>query len=149
MLVFFFLPSRFISDYGERSHTEGGRKDHHICAVCCCRTGKSGRVGSKLEVKKHIMERVPDYYKAYSHDGATICPPRPSRYSKPQSLENVKARENEFCGAQDCPADIYVDLFKWEVSSFDSWLGVFEKNQKVSLRACLSVSAHAHANLAF
>ena len=80
------------------------------------------------------MERAPDYYKAYSHDGVPKCPPRPSRYSKAQSSEILKARENDFCGAKDCPAGIYVDLFKWEVPSFDSWLGVFnEKTEEVSL----------------
>jgi hypothetical protein len=95
------------------------------------------------------MERVHDYYKASRNYGAPYAPPRPYRYVKPQSLESLKTRENEFCGAQDCPAGIYVDLFKWEVPSFDTWLGVFEKRQEVSLRTCLSVSAHAYANLAF
>jgi hypothetical protein len=49
------------------------------------------------------------------------------------SLGSSKPRDNDFCGVEDSPAGIYVDFFKWEVPSFDSWLGVSTKGQEVSL----------------
>jgi hypothetical protein len=70
-------------------------------------------------------------------------PPPPQQQQQQQqsnppapSLKSAKPSENDFCGVEDSSAGVY-DLFKWEVPSFDSWLGVPTKRQEVSLELVL------------